>query len=298
MVKVRKEKLKPGEIVPLNFDYMFTEILNDSNNIEILENFISCYLDKPLKEIEGNLKIQSRQLKLESKQIAGKQVDLLLDLNGEKYNIELSNKRSKGVMDRNIVYASAIHARQLRYGLEDYSKIQKTIQINLNNYHCNEKQLIESYYLTNKHGNLLTEKLRIDIVDMEKAKKICYTNNERNNKLIRWCRVITSKTKKELNDNLGDDLMTKKAKDKLVGRVDQLSGDEEVIALYTKLTKEELERNTYLKEAREEGVEEGIEQGKIDSKLEIAKKLLKMGYSFNEIMNITDLSEKDIKSIK
>ena len=87
-----KTKLKKGQIIPLTFDYMFTEIFNDEDNICILEEFISFYLDIPLNEVRGNLKLLSRKLKMESKIESKKEVDLLLNLNGEKINIELNNR--------------------------------------------------------------------------------------------------------------------------------------------------------------------------------------------------------------
>ena len=46
--------------------------------------------------------------------------------------------------------------------------------------------------------------------------------------------------------------------------------------------------------AREEGREEGRKEGEIA----IAKKLLKKGYSVEQIMEITDLSEDEIKEIQ
>ena len=42
-LKIRK--LQPGEIIPLSFDFMFTTIFNKEENIDILESFLSCYLE-------------------------------------------------------------------------------------------------------------------------------------------------------------------------------------------------------------------------------------------------------------
>ena len=60
----------------------------------------------------------------------------------------MSNKKSPGVMDRNVVYVCAIHSKQMRYGKKDYTMIHKTLQINLNNYSLESDELKESYYLT------------------------------------------------------------------------------------------------------------------------------------------------------
>ena len=41
---------------------MFTEIFNDEDNICILEEFVSSYLNIEFKEVRGNLKLLSRKL--------------------------------------------------------------------------------------------------------------------------------------------------------------------------------------------------------------------------------------------
>ena len=53
--------LKPGEIIPLTDDDMFTEVFNNEENICILEEFISTYFNYPLDIIRGNLKIMPRK---------------------------------------------------------------------------------------------------------------------------------------------------------------------------------------------------------------------------------------------
>jgi len=258
--------LKKGEIIPLTFDYVFTAIFNNKDNINILENFLSCYFDIPIGNIRGNVTLLPRQLELESSFSRNKQVDLILDLNGEKINIELSNKIGQGIINRNVVYACNIHGRQLEYGDNNYTHIKKTIQINLNNVHTN-KELKEVYYLMTRDGKQLTEKFEIDIIDMEIGRRNCYTKDE--TKLDRWCLVFTAKTKEEFGKAL-EGLMEEEAKEKLVEEVDKYSSSNQVVALYSKYTREELEHNTLLIEAREEGIEQGVKE----TSIAIAKKLL------------------------
>ena len=88
--------------------------------------------------------------------------------------------------------------------------------------------------------------------------------------------------------------MEKEAKEKLVEEVDKYSSDDEVIALYSAYTRDELERNTYLKEAREEGIQQGIQHEKI----KMAKKMLEENMDVSIISKITDLSEKEIEKLR
>lgn len=302
---VRKEVLEKGQIVPIVFDYVFTSIFNKPSNIVIIENFLSCYFEIPLEEIKGNVEILSRNLELENKKTATKEVDLLLQLGKQTINIELSTQMSSGIMERNVVFTSNIHARDYHYGDSDYSNIGATIQVNLiydKSYHGN-KEFKESYYFRNDKGKILSKKLRIDLLDMVIGKKLCYTNNE--SKLARWCRVFTAKTEEEFEEAIGD-LMEKKAEKQLKEEVKRYSQDKEVIQLYSKYTKEELERNTLIHDAKQDGIEEGIKQGieqglqqGVEQKsIEVAKNMLKENMSISIITKVTGLSEKQIEELQ
>ena len=65
---------------------------------------------------------------------------------------------SERIIDRNIIYACSSHSKQLKYKDNDYSKIDKTLQICLNNFKCNKNEIIERYCLKNEKGKILSEK--------------------------------------------------------------------------------------------------------------------------------------------
>ena len=50
--------------------------------------------------------------------------------------------------------------------------------------------------------------------------------------------------------------------------------------------------------AKEEGLAEGKEEGKTEERLEIAKKMLKMGLSVEQITEATGLSEEEVLKLK
>ena len=125
--------------------------------------------------------------------------------------------------------------------------------------------------------------------------------DEREKKAANWCilmsteDLITFKRKAE-------EIMSKEEADKLTSRVEELSDDKENIALYTKLTNDEMVFNTRLmnasEEAEERGHERGIEQGSKEKALEIAKNFLKMGLTDEQIANGTGLSIEEIEILK
>ena len=104
----------------------------------------------------------------------------------------------------------------------------------------------------------MSEKFQIDYVDLVNAKEKRYTEDEE--EIARFCRVLLCDKREGFIEELGD-IMEKEAKDKLVEEVDKYSRDDEVVALYSAYSREELERNTYMIEARELGYNEGMKEG-------------------------------------
>ena len=76
-----------------------------------------------------------------------------------------------------------------------------------------------------------------------------------------------------------------------------LCSDDEYIGLYTKLSKKELEYNTYIAEAKEEGFNDGVNSGKKNKQLEIAKNLINQNIDINVIIVATGLTKEEIESL-
>ena len=304
--------LEKGSIIPLTFDIMFTEVFNNQNNICILEEFIANYLNIPLPLVEGNLKILSRRLFKENRYDSKKEVDLLLDLNGKKINIEMSNNNSMGVINRNVVYLCKVHGEQLKQSDYNYSHISETIQIMFNNFNS-QKELKTTWYLRDEQGNILTNKIRIDIINLVKGKDMCYTYKKDVDYLINWCKLLTESKANNLLD-ISHKLMSSKSTNVLLKDINKLNGDDEMVRLYTKLSRREMEYNTFIEEAKEkgfnqgkqegfesgkqEGLKKGLEQGIEQKSNEIVKNMLIEKIPLETISKITGLSIEKIEQLQ
>ena len=93
--------------------------------------------------------------------------------------------------------------------------------------------------------------------------------------------------------------MSKKDTEKLVNRAKELSSNDGYIRLFDKEENyKELIRNTELAKAREEGKLEGMKLGSEERALEIAKSLIKIGLTNEQIVEATKISIEDIESLK
>ena len=307
MKDIRIEKLEEGMIIPISFDYHFVRIFGQKENMDILEYFISDFYDIPIKDVTGNIELLSRNLKQDSKIEKSKQVDLLLSLNDKKINIEISNSSSIGRKERDLVYLSKIHGGQLKYR-DDYSSIGSSWQIRLNNIACNGGRVRRTYYMISNDEDryIYSSKFRIDNIDLVAASKMEYNEDE---KLIRWCRILRAKTRDEIIKELGDEIMDRDSRDKLLKEVDRNSRNEEVYELYEKYSREEMERRTELKEAIERTTKEVTDKVtkkvtsdvtkkvKKQSQVDMAKKMIDEKIEIDIISKVTGLSKSQIEKL-
>ena len=305
-------------IIPLNDDDMFTQIFNDPKHLPVIEEFIADYFSYDLKDVRGNIKIDTRRLfkgKLNEK---GKEVDLLLDYKGRKIEIEMSTGINASIIKRNILFLANIHQAQASVG-DKYREIRDTIQINLlAKDKFNELKLSFSFANIDKKI-ILSEFPRIDMISMEIGKKTCYTGNEETDKLIKWSKVFMSETEEELEKVLKE-TVSEKSKKLLVNSVARLSGDEIMVKKHEEKTKWQIEQELLLEDELEKISQEkekldsekeklDSEKEKLDSEKEkfeqekekdyksIILNLKKNDMSLEEISGVMNLSIEDIKNL-
>lgn len=81
---------------------------------------------------------------------------------------------------------------------------------------------------------------------------------------------------------------------KAMNELEEMSEDEELRRLAELREKAIRDEKNGLRHAREEGIEEGIKQG-IE---QVAKKMIKLNMTVEDIMNVTGLKEEEILQIK
>lgn len=324
------EKLKSDEVIPMKYDGMFCELFNNKKNICILEEFIADYFGYKLEDVRGNLTIEDRKLKKRDYKGNRREVDLLLNYQNELKNIEISTGWNQGIRDRNVIFLADIHSSQT---YENYQDITQTVQINLLAFNYRNKFKSSLYLCDPEDGYIITKKLRLDIINMEIGKDLCYTGEEETDKLIKWSKAFMSKSYKEVEEVL-ETTLTKKSKDILLSDIRRLSGDEKMVKEYREKSKHELEHESFIyehneimkdlkkqkevlnkqieeakkqsEEAKKQKKELNNEKEKLDSiiknkehikNIEIAKKMLEDNIHINDIVKYTNLSKEEIENL-
>ena len=103
--------------------------------------------------------------------------------------------------------------------------------------------------------------------------------------------------------------MREESKEKLIENVERYSSDEDVFTLYTELSKSELEKNTMIAEARDEGIllgekrgeargeKRGISEGMKKRNTQIAKSMYNENIDLSTISRVTNLGITELQGM-
>lgn len=295
-------------------DIMFKAFFSRIGNEKYLKSFLMAILGK---EIEIKEVIHDSRLE----QLAREQKYGILDLdvkleNGEIINIEMQMQDHKNMEKRTTFYASKKITEQVGTGTR-YDDIKKVIVISILNY-----TFLEVPEYVNKTIRVLDKHREYEInniveyyyIELEKFRK---TNPNMKEAINQWLSFIDM----ERGDLL--EMAEKESKEiKEAKKVyNELSGEAEMKRLAEIRLMSEMEEQAALSSARAKGTEEGIKkgledgikkglengikkgledgkkQGMEESMKKIAKRLLKKGTTIKEIIEITDLTEEQLKKL-
>ena len=150
----------------------------------------------------------------------------------------------------------------------------------------------------NKRGKIYSKKLRIDLIDLEKIKNICYPIS---NKIFSLFKIFMTNKKVELVKYLEGGIIKDESKEKLIENVERYSSDDDVFTLYTELSKSELEKNTMIAEANDEGFKNGLvvgeKRGISERNTQIAKSMYRENLDLGTISRVTNLEITELQGM-
>lgn len=282
-----EEKL---EFVSLVSDTTFKYLYKSKDTKKWFDNIIKNLFNIDLEDYEivdnesntgNNIKDYRMDIKLKHKY---KDITVIIEMNKEYYDF-LESKNYQYLYRE----AGSIYDTGERYG----NKLTKLILFN--NFKNKKSPEI-------KNGNYIFEdpinKIVIDDIEsfeiyLPNYKKLCYDSSEIEVSLS----LFTATSFEEMRK------LTRNSKDiKIIEELERLAMDNEFKINYDqeavkRKTENSIREESYSK-GIERGIKQGIEQGTKDSKLEIAKNMLKDNISIELISKFTGLSVEEIESLK
>ena len=279
-----KEEKKEKRFISLLSDTTFKHFFKIEDYKEFFNTIIKPIINMDIKDFElydaelnsGN---EKRDYRLDILLVSNL-VDIVI-------SIEMNQFPSEETKYKDRLYVYSLLAKSLNSG-EDIKK-KKVIQINFNK----EKHPYVSkgsFYLMDKVTNREIKDFEIYEVYLENYKGIRYNGD---NKEEAYLSLFTATSYEELREIAGDD----KEALKIVDELERLGLDDKFGVVYDNEMMQKKMINTARNWGYDDGKADGIEEGAKAKEREIAKKLLNIGISKEDIIKVTGLSEEELKNL-
>lgn len=277
------------KVKPLN-DFIFKKLFGEKGNEDILISFINAVLKRTKKEPIVEIEI------IDNKQLTK---ELILDKTGiidvraktskgENIDIEVQLTDQGNMDKRTLFYWGKMYLENIKQG-QDYTSLEKVITINILDFEfLGTENYQSSFHLWEdiEKDYMLTDVVEIHFLDLPKFRRK-KDKDYRENAIERWLMFLEKDTPEAtLKELMSLDTAIEKAEQK----IEYLSSDEETMRIYYERERSLHERANMISSAEARGLEKG--------KLEIAKNLLDMNISIEQIVLATGLTEEEINKIK
>lgn len=285
---VKFEKLSEGKKISLMNDNMFKTMFVNSNNIKYGAKLISYFVECGFEELLKNIRLLNNEVDKDNVYSKSQRCDYVAHIDESIVNIEVNCNATMESLLKSLTYGYRWFTKDIRVG-SGYTFTQ-TIQINLNNFSFKDSNdVIETFYLQNDKGDILTDKLIFIMVSIPKLREKWY--NETGEKLSEVERYILSLIETDIDSALeivlGDEFMENSVKEqvKFCMTDDLREAYDHDLAWKEECKRQGLQegREEGLKEGREEGRAEGLQEGKKEERENIISKLKEKGLSIDEI---------------
>ena len=279
------------QLLDPKIDYVFKRIFGYIGNEEITKELISSIIQKEISDIKlDNNPILEKDLLDDKVGILDIRAKIEDNINCD---IEMQIVDRKNIEKRILYYWSKLYGMNLKSG-KDYEELEKVIVILITDYEIDSLKEIKKYETKwnireeEYQKVILTEVMEFYIIELPKYEK--YKERTQNKKLNRWIKFIEEPGGIEM----GEDKAIQKAKEVL----EEISKDKRERYLAELREKYILDQKAIEDAGYDKGLRDGISQGKTEQKKKIAKNLLKLKMSIEQIKEVTGLTEEEIKNLK
>ena len=282
------------KLIPITYDFAFKKMFR--GNLDILRDFLKEVIPLDINE-ECKIRLMDGELPKENRSEKKKIIDIYVVLDGKIYvDIEMNKSKFENVLERNIKYKNKLSSMIPKKGENIKSlKEKKLYQLNLNAYEKEEiiDDIVVLYGIKSKKIYSTNEYMIVK--GLEKYRELYYSGIKE--KDVIWLTALTSKTFSELYEIISHLLPEEKIKRIMEGAF--------VLHEWNKELFDDLVKYNELEDAKKEGeslgktigIKEGKTLGIKENKIEIAKNLLNMKMSDEDISKATGLSLEEIKTL-
>ena len=304
--KILNDLARKNEILPATSDPIFKAIINRCPKYRA--DLVSRITGVPKEVILNTYVEKNSEYVIDNALERKKTSDVVFGIIDSIINIELNGGYYDGLIERNIAYRAKIQIDLVTKN-QDYKKMPKVIQININRFgHFKSKRDILKFKSKDEDGIVETDKFINYHLNLKRIERK-YEAGLSLNKLEKELLILTLKKVDEINKlSEGDEELMEVAKN-----LKDITYDINTVGLYYEDEERKWVENAKIKyheglalkkgEKRGEkrglkiGLEQGIERGFVQGKLETAKTLLKDNIPIAKVVQYTGLSESQVRKL-
>ena len=270
-------------------DFVFKNIFGSPNHPEILISFLNATL-KPKKKI---VSVDIKKTDIEKQYIEDKYSRLDVKAttsNDEIINIEIQLKNENNMVKRSLYYLSKMYEEQLNEK-EDYSKLARTVCINILNFKYLKTDNFHTGYRFKEieSNEELTDIMEVHFIEIPKLKD----SSDEKDMLVAWTEFLKDPESEKVRGLELSIEEIRQAKDELI----RMSNDKKQRELYDMRANSLRDKISELNAAERKGIEKGKEEGRKEEKIKIARNMKLSGLDTDTIANITNLSPDEIDKL-
>ncbi|MCD7800159.1 MAG: Rpn family recombination-promoting nuclease/putative transposase, partial [Ruminococcus sp.] len=272
-------------------DLVFKKIFGDANNSDLLISLLCAILKISPNSIK-HIEIIDNEIVPDVLNKKFSRLDLLLQIENEYINIEIQVDNYGNYKERTLYYWSKVYSEQLGKG-EDYNKLKDTIAINIIDFNLFDfKKSHSSFAIYESEEHIkLTNKLRIDFLELNKAKKY-----KTDIQLQEWLDFLNVSNEEELS-MLEKTTTNPEIMKKAITVVRQMSADEKFLRDIQRRKETIINERSALNFAKNEGLTQGIEIGGKNKTIEIIKNMMANNIDIKTICLAINLTENEIEQL-
>ena len=285
---MKTKEILERKYLPPTLDIVFQRLFGREESKEITKDFLEHILGKSIETIDlSKTKILERNKPRDKQSI----LDVRAEINGEENcNVEMQMVDHDALIARILFYWSKMFQGSIHKG-DPYTKLKKTVSILIANFSI--KGLEELEYHTKwkiieekDRIIILTDLLEIHIIELPKIQG----REEEKDGLLDWLFFLKNPESERTKKGMEENEKIQDAEKELA----KLKEDEELEDLEFREWIAEMDRQASIDTAERRGKEKGEKEEKRNT----ARKLLKMKMSIQDIMQVTELTEEEIKQIQ
>ncbi len=285
---LEKEEIKRGknEVIPCIYERCFAYVYDQNKNN--LAHLLASILNVDVLKIKNNITKISDTNDLKNKNDKQRRMDFVYRIDNLSLDIEL-NLKPRPIKERNINYLMSLHLRKFKKG-NRYEDNYRTIQININNEMIDESEkVIEEYYFRKEDGKEYAKNIGFYVVNIPNIKKIWYNKEDEEFEKYKYM-LSFFETNVDMIRRIyeGDEVVMD-----IINKQEEFSRDNEEWETFRSENELEEEYQLGIEYAKEEGKKEGIEEGI----KKVVKSMLDKNMDIKNIIDITGLSEEEVKRI-